>query len=93
MAKVSMQGKRFDTNLAHARFVLQTWVHDVRKSGWLYLSSKGTWYTYLRPAEQTGHDIGTWGIITAARALEQYDSWLSDDDKTRIATLAGLSWE
>ena len=90
MAKITIDDHRFDTAKAQATFDLDYWDGSNRHTGMLYLSSTGIWYIYTPSQWSNRH---SWEIIDPTNALERYDQFLTEKDKTKIAQLAKLDWE
>jgi hypothetical protein len=89
--KICIDGHRFDTKRATHHWDL-SW-HDERSNehtGDLYRSAKGTWYVYTPSQWGNRH---SWEIITPEDALDQYSRYLTNEEKTEIAEVAGLDWE
>ena len=90
MAKVVIEGHRFDTKKAKIRFDLQYFDGNNSHTGKLYCSSTGVWYVYTPSQWSNQH---AWEVIDPTEALERYDRYLTDEHKEKIAALAGLEWE
>lgn len=88
--KVTIDGHHFDTEKASGHWQLYNFDGNNQHTGDLYRSSKGTWYVWTPSQWANQH---SWMLIEPSDALDQYDKYLNDDEKTEIAELAGLDWE
>jgi hypothetical protein len=90
MARVVIDGHRFDTRKAQIKWELEYWDGHNWHTGMLCMSSTGIWYT-LTPSQWS--NMHNWEIIDPTEAMERYAKYLTSKQKAIIADLAGLDWE
>jgi hypothetical protein len=88
--KITIDGKRFDTD--KAKQVWKLWYNDGSNihTGEVYLSSGGSWYVYTPSQWSNQH---SWVLSSPKDILNDYDKYLEDSEKEEIAKLGGLDWE
>jgi hypothetical protein len=90
MAKVCIDGHRFDTNKAKHHWELCRFDGHNHHTGDLYVSSKGQWYVETPDQWPTRR---RWELTTPNAVLSAYQIYLTEAEITEIAELAKLEWE
>lgn len=88
--RITIDGHHLDTEKASHHWELDYWDDHNRHTGDVYRSSKGTWYVYTPSQWANQH---AWRIMTPANILNDYDQYLTEDEKDEIADLATVEWE
>ena len=81
---------RVDTDKAKYHWNLSYWDGNNSHHGDVYVSKKGLWYVYTPSQWANQH---SWIITTAQDILAEYDRYLTQDEKTAIAEVAGITFD
>ena len=89
--KVTIDGVRLDTakNTHHWELF---WLDESsnQHTGHVYVSSEGQWYVYTPSQWSNMHN---WELSSAVEVLNQYDRYLTEEQKTSIADVSELTFD